>query len=249
MEANVVSVLVQKKHGVLIKLYARLKSSGYVVTKHEVKPSTDDALEIVDFYVTGTLPLSDAAVAEISDLPEFENFLAGAASSGGSSNAAVGREHTVEAPTVELVDTKLLAQKFAGRVYGSYPDVQGILQEAGASVDPSERSTLLRNIGVYVGGAMYKEEYSLGLPMKIEPYMKRAIALSLKPIGDITIKGNTLNIIGSNCCAPSVERSQCDFIFGLVQGLVLANKATKGVTVDRVACLTTSDAVCTFMFS
>ena len=230
---NSFKVLVAKKHGVLSKFYTRLESAGYAVAKHHVEINPDQDTETIEFFVTGRLPLPPALAQSILEIPECLNF--------------------VDAPVVsnnppQEVDVKQIAKSVAGKVYTAFPKVKPILDQALQSVDASKRDALLKAIGVYVGSIAFKEEYSLGLPMKMTPYIKRALVPALKPLSDISYKDNEVSFDNNAYCSANPSDSYCEFVNGMIQGMVYSNLPTRQVSVQKTSCMCRADSACTFVF-
>ena len=237
------SVLVEKKHGVLSKVYARLEGAGYSVVKHDIKPSPEEDLQIIEFHVDGQLPLPSKLAQSILDIAECIELLD---ESGVSAAQQDSNSSSNSVSSSSNVNIKEIASAFAIQVESDYPNVLPVLERAIVSVDKESREQLLKNIGIYVGSATFKKKYSLGLPMKLAPFIKRAIAPELKQLTDVSFSDSKISLKNNAFCSPNRDQSFCNFLFGMIQGMVYENAATKQVSVEKTACRSQSGSVCTF---
>lgn len=233
---SILKILIKTRHGFLSQLYLRLEGAGYSVLKHQIKPSLEEGLEVIELLIAGKLPLPEKLTTAIIAMPECIDFIDGAGNVVDSSKESTETKQNIQQ----------LSKSVTKKVVSVFPNVTMVLERAVDNVEPSDKAALLTNIGQGTGGVIYEDNYSLGLPMKLTPFIKRVLLPTLKPIADMTYRDNEIYLRNNSCCSSNKANSKCDFVKGMVEGLLDANKATQNVRVERTSCVSNGDSNCTF---
>jgi len=239
---STLTILINKKHGFLSRLYLRIESLGYSVVSHQIKPSMEEGLELIELNISGKLPLPEKLTQSIINIPECIEFV-------DNTGNIVGQDNHAEKSKKSRNNINSFAKQTAKEVASVYPNVAIVLDHACNNVEPSEKQPMLFQVGVFCGMVIHNDKYSLGLPMKLPQLVKHAILPTLKPIADVTYSDNQIHLTNNNCCSSNPSNSRCEFVLGLVRGLLQANKATKNKTVTKTACVSESGNVCTFVLA
>lgn len=242
-----ITVILDGTAGGMARVVAALKRFGLTFAGHRIESINGDQSRL-------TVNAQGQAVAE-----ELRNGLASVkgvvdvVGIGTEGAAAPGRRQS-RAPSVqgggfnELVD----------QIVGEYPKILRFIDAFEGSASGGDRSQQLRRLGQEVGRKMGGQDHALQGSQTLHEALENAVVPVLDRIADPEVVGSDIRVRLSIFTRRQVntmdlvfggEASRCDFLSGMIEGMIADVSALPNVHVEETSCRTNGDEYCLFRIS
>ena len=229
----------------MARVVAALRRFGLSLNKHRIQ-STGNGLSRLILIADGSFSPREL-IEKLGDVKGVRQVVSVAPANGATT---VGRVQTVPKASLDT-DAELV-----NSIITSYPRILGIIEsyEAKLSADKN-RVARMKLLGEKVGAQMLRGDESLINSYTIYEVLQKAVVPALIPISDAEAMGsevrtsisiftrrqvNTMDLVFGGAA------NRCDFMSGLIQGMVNASPNLPNVRVEEHSCRTNGDDCCVF---
>ena len=236
--------------GSMARAITALRRFGLTLSKHRIAPVSDGLFRLV---ILAEGPFSERELTDslekIRGVQEVVRVGVTHTDSAPSGNKAKPVGRGVSGSTVDPVD----------EIISSFPRILSIIEGYEQQVRHfGNRKARLKDLGGRVGRKMISNDESIKSATTIHEALQNAVVPALKPISDIEAFGSELRVRISIFTSRQVntmdldfsgEASHCDFLSGIIQGMINVSDILPEVFVEEHACRTNGDDFCLFRVS
>lgn len=244
MAAQIV-VNIENQPGSMARVVAALRRFGLSPSRHRIQ-SAGNGLSRLVLIADG--PFSPGELIEkLGDVKGVRQVVSVAPANGATGAAPIlARPTPLKDPEEDLVKS----------IVANYPRILHIIEKYEATLSSDrDRATRLKRLGQKVGARMLQNDESLFNSGSIHEALQTAVVPALIPISDAEAMGseirtsisiftrrrvNTIRQIFGNTA------NRCDFMSGLIQGMINLSPSLPKVNVEEHACRTNGDDCCVF---
>ncbi len=253
-----ISVLIERAPGSLARVVASLRKTGLSFRGHHLEPTSDPAQSLLTLSVDGRVVGGELAQAlsEVRGVLQIlrvdTNSAAGHAER--TRPRSMDTRHSAGPEVVEAAAIK--PEELAERIITAYPRILPLIENFEDRIqNNSDRSRRLTKLGERVGKGLAAPRWANVSAETVHEALQRVVVPALEPIADAEAHGadlrvrisiftrrqtNTMDLVFGG------EAARCDFMVGMIQGMINASSSLPHVTVDEARCRTNGDEYCLF---
>lgn len=144
---------------------------------------------------------------------------------------------------------------FVERIVADYPKILRYIDAFEESVSSKERTRQLRRLGQQVGARLGEQDEALQETRTLNEALQKSVVPVLDRISDSEVVGSDIRIRISIFTRRQVntmdlvfggEASRCDFLSGMIEGMIAGVSALPNIHVEETSCRTNGDEYCVF---
>ncbi|WP_196140191.1 hypothetical protein [Aliikangiella sp. G2MR2-5] len=236
-------VVVEEHSGILLNIYRCLTGDGYKIVSNQFGKRAGDNKTFVKLEIeNGTLPLPPELEGKLLNISGCEDILyqEPTAETGETANAS-GSSHSNE-------QLKEKVAQVAKEIVANFSNVGPVVNNFTQSFQGTNNSSIVFMLGHQVGAMIYKKDYALGKPLKLEKALKRMLSQAISSFGKVSCNDRMISIDNSIFCNTANPNSRCDFTKGFMTGFLHQSPTTKEAKVENISCRCQGQMSCSFEF-
>lgn len=234
-------IIVEEHSGILLNIYRCLSAANYKITSNKFgKRASDDKSFVMLDIAEGSLPLQPSLESQLLNIEGCQDILyeEPIASNGNSTGESNNADAALVKKEVQIV---------AKDIIENFGNIENIVRNF-SQRHIENNSTYLYALGHSVGEIVYRNEYALGKPLKLELALKRMLADAIKSFGKTSCSKSLVSIEGNIFCNTANPNGHCDFTKGFMTGFLHGSPTTKEVRVENISCRSHGQSSCSFEF-
>lgn len=236
---------IENQPGSMARVVAALRRFGLSLCKHRIQ-SVGNGLSRLVVIAEG--PFSPRELIQnLGDVKGVRQVV---------SVAPADRAMTVVQTKIETNADKDPESELVQKIISSFPRILHIIETYESTLGADKnRSTRMKRLGERVGVQMLRSDESLLNAVTIHEALQKAVVPALIPISDAEAMGSEIRTSISIFTRRQVNAmdpvfgsgaNRCNFMSGLIQGMVNASPGLPKVSVEEHTCRTNGDDCCVF---
>lgn len=252
-----ITVILDGSAGALARVITALKRFGLTFAGHHIEPVGGDRSRLtVGAEGTALLDALYDELARIKGVAEVVRI-----DSDGVARLTAPPESPRSAPPrrpAPAADPKARGlEDLAKRLVADYPRIVGHLDAFEQTITSREDlAPRLRRLGKLVGGQLGEQDPTLLAANTLNEALETSVVQVLDRIAEPEVVGSDIRVRLSiftrrpmSSTEPGGEASRCEFLSGMIEGMIDAVAVLPAVRVDETSCRTRGDEYCTFHIS
>ena len=243
-----ITVILDGSAGGMARVVAALKRFGLAFSGHHIEPAGNDRSRLVvsaeGHAVTGELRDRLSQVKGVLEVVQI----------GAGDGAAAPAGPRAARPGEAAASLEALAD----RIVNDYPKILRHVDAFEASVPANQLSQQLRLLGRRVGGKLGQQDAILQEAQTLHEALESSVVQILDGISEPEVVGSDIRVRLSVFTRRQVntmdlvfggEASRCDFLSGMIEGMIEGVSGLPNVHVEETSCRTNGDEYCRFHVS
>jgi predicted hydrocarbon binding protein len=243
-----ITVILDGSAGGMARVVAALKRFGLAFSGHHIEPAGNDRSRLVvsaeGHAVTGELRDRLSQVKGVLEVVQI----------GAGDGAAAPAGRRAARPGEAAASLEALAD----RIVNDYPKILRHVDAFEASVPANQLSQQLRLLGRRVGGKLGQQDAILQEAQTLHEALESSVVQILDGISEPEVVGSDIRVRLSVFTRRQVntmdlvfggEASRCDFLSGMIEGMIEGVSGLPNVHVEETSCRTNGDEYCRFHVS